>query len=133
MTKYAGSCLCKTITFTVTGFSDRVANCHCSMCRKFHGAAFGTLVAVDGLTWLTGLESLQDYAAANGTVRSFCVRCGASLGFRESGAGIEQIELAIAAFDDALPVVVDAQIYTRYKANWCELIDRVPAFPEGRE
>ena len=133
MTEYAGSCLCKTITFTVTGFSDRVANCHCTMCRKFHGAAFGTLVAVEGLTWLTGLESLQDYVAGNGTVRSFCVRCGASLGFRESGAGIEQIELAIATFDDALPVSVDAQIYTRYKANWCDLHEDVPAFSEGRE
>lgn len=133
MTEYAGSCLCKTITFTVTGFSDRVANCHCTMCRKFHGAAFGTLVAVEGLTWLTGLESLQDYVADNGTVRSFCVRCGASLGFRESGTGIEQIELAIATFDDALPVSVDAQIYTRYKANWCDLLENVPAFSEGRE
>ncbi|WP_445081937.1 GFA family protein [Vibrio alginolyticus] len=38
---FEGSCLCGGVRFSVSGFSEKVANCHCSMCRKFHGAALG--------------------------------------------------------------------------------------------
>ena len=130
---YQGSCLCTAVQFSVTAFSPRAANCHCSMCRKFHGAAFGTLVEVEGLTWLAGKSSIREYEAPNGTVRSFCGVCGSSLGFRVKGAPFEAVELAIAAFDGEIPVTIDAQIYTRYKANWCALEADVPVFPEGRE
>ncbi|WP_442958652.1 GFA family protein [Photobacterium sp. Hal280] len=52
---YQGSCLCRGVQFSVNGFSEKAANCYCSMCRKFHGAAFGTLVGVQGLNWLLSL------------------------------------------------------------------------------
>ncbi len=130
---YKGSCLCGGVTFSVTAFSEKAANCYCSMCRKFHGAAFGTLVEVEGLTWLSGRSLLKDYTAPNGTTRTFCGECGSSIGFREEGAAFEEMELAIACFDEAIPVNIDAQIYTRYKNNWCELQGNLPAFPEGRD
>jgi hypothetical protein len=102
------------------------------MCRKFHGAAYGTLVEVYGLTWLSGEELLQHYTAENGTVRTFCKVCGSSLAFRANGADTKEIELAISAFDEDIPVKIDAQIYTDYKANWCQLLSNLPAFGEGR-
>ena len=49
-TGFKGSCLCGSVRFSVDGFCEKAANCHCSMCRKFHGAAFGTLVGVQGLS-----------------------------------------------------------------------------------
>lgn len=131
-TSYTGSCLCGAVTFAVQGFSDQVANCHCTMCRKFHGAAYGTLVGVRGLTWLSGSQACREYTADNGTIRTFCVHCGSSIGFRVKGADLPDIELAIALFDQAIPVQVDAQIFTRYKANWCALDPQVPEFPEAR-
>jgi hypothetical protein len=103
------------------------------MCRKFHGAAFGTLVGVYGLKWLSGEELLRHYTAENGTVRTFCIECGSSLGFRVKGASIEEIELAISTFDEDIPVEIDAQIYTNYKANWSQLQSNLPTFGEGRE
>ena len=130
--KYKGSCLCGEIQFSVTDFSSQVANCHCSMCRKFHGAAFGTLVSVQGLKWLSGKPLLKDFIASNGTTRTFCSHCGSSLGFRVKGASLEQIELAIALFNDDIPVIIDAQIYTDYKANWSKLQDDLATFGEGR-
>ncbi|WP_086478835.1 GFA family protein [Oceanospirillum sanctuarii] len=130
---YKGSCLCGGVTFSVTVFSEKAANCYCSMCRKFHGAAFGTLVEVEGLTWLSGRSLLNDYVAPNGTTRTFCGECGSSIGFRVKGAGFDEMELAIACFDEAIPVKIDAQIYTRYKNNWCELQKDLPAFQEGRD
>nr|WP_086939983.1 GFA family protein [Thaumasiovibrio occultus] len=102
------------------------------MCRKFHGAAFGTLVPVTGLAWLLGTDQLKEYVAHNETTRTFCGHCGSSLGFRVKGEPLERIEIAISTFDDAIPVVIDAQIYTDYKANWCQLQPQLPRFPEGR-
>ncbi|WP_435979282.1 GFA family protein [Psychrobacter sp. DM4] len=130
--EYKGSCLCGEVQFSVTGFDEQVANCHCTMCRKFHGAAFGTLVSVQGLRWLSGKSLLKEFIASNGTIRTFCIECGSSLGFRVKDAPLEQIELAIALFDDDIPVNIDAQIYTNYKANWCELQSSLDTFSEGR-
>lgn len=130
---FEGSCLCGALSFTVTGFSKKAANCHCSMCRKFHGAAFGTLVEVQGLQWRSGKEALKEFVSQNGTIRTFCSHCGSSVGFRGDGEPIERIELAISLFDTSIPVVIDAQIYTDYKANWCSLLIDVPVYPEGRD
>ncbi|NVK56541.1 MAG: GFA family protein [Alteromonadaceae bacterium] len=130
---YKGACLCKGVQFSVSGFSEKAANCYCTMCRKFHGAAFGTLVGVRGLQWLSGKSLLKEFVASNGTIRSFCSHCGSSLGFRVEGANPDKIELAISTFDDDIPVQIDAQIYTAYKANWCQPDPDLPAFSEGRE
>jgi hypothetical protein len=37
-----GSCLCGGVRYEVTGPVHDVHHCHCSMCRKAHGAAFST-------------------------------------------------------------------------------------------
>jgi len=129
---YKGSCLCGGVQFSVSGFSEKAANCHCSMCRKFHGAAFGTLVGVKNLSWLSGKHLLKEFVGLNGTIRTFCVNCGSSLGFRVKNTSLEQIELAIAVFDCDIPVTIDAQIYTGNKANWCELQTDLPSFVSGR-
>ena len=131
--QYKGSCLCGTVSFTVNGFNKKAAHCHCSMCRKFHGAAFGTLVGVLDLQWLSGVDMLKDFVAPNGSVRTFCRECGSSIGFRSKGVSFTGIELAIATFDESIPVEVDAHIYTHYQANWCVIQDKLIQFKEGRE
>ncbi len=137
--RYQGACLCGQITYSVTGFKREAANCHCTMCRKFHGAAFATLVPVTGLVWHTGTALLKNYTADNGTTRTFCANCGSSLGFRVGGTPVadsqdshDSIELAIATFNEDIPVQVTGQIYTAYKANWCTLSADIKVYSEGR-
>lgn len=130
--QYFGSCLCGDIKVAVSGFKATAANCHCGMCRKFHGAAYGTLVSVEQLQWLAGRELIKEFTAPNGSVRSFCSQCGSSLGFRVKGSAFSQIELAIAIFDGPIPVTVDANIYTNYQANWCKMNDQLASFKEAR-
>lgn len=128
--EYKGSCLCGNLTFSVSSFSKQVAHCHCTMCRKFHGAAFATLASVAGLKWLSSTSTLKHFQAENGTKRYFCSHCGSSVGFSESGSS--DIEIAISCFDTDIPASPDAHIYTHHKANWCQPCDNLPSFPEGR-
>jgi len=45
----------------------------------------------------------------------------------------KRLLIVIALFDDDIPVAIDAQIYTKYRANWSTLQSEIPAFCEGRE
>jgi hypothetical protein len=37
-----GRCLCGRVRYEIPGEIYSVVHCHCSMCRKHHGAAFAT-------------------------------------------------------------------------------------------
>jgi hypothetical protein len=39
-----GTCLCSAIGWAAEGPFELMAHCHCSMCRKAHGASFATAV-----------------------------------------------------------------------------------------
>lgn len=97
------------------------------------GAAFAPLAHVEGLNWLSGLEQLKDYVAPNGTIRSFCSHCGSSIGFRSKDAPFEEIEIALATFDEDLPITLEVQIYCAYKANWSKLSPNLQTFLEGEK
>ena len=53
-----GSCLCGKIRYEIQGGVGAVSHCHCSRCRKAHGAAFGSYARVNRkeFTLLTGAE-----------------------------------------------------------------------------
>src|SRR5512142_435587 len=40
--KLRGKCLCGAVQYEVEGEPEWVAHCHCSLCRRHHGAAYGT-------------------------------------------------------------------------------------------
>jgi len=135
-TKSTGSCLCGKITFAVSQFQPTIGHCHCSMCQKFHGAAFSTFgeVKLEHISWLTGAELLTSYTAQNHTVRRFCQCCGSSLVFesqynRDAGT----IEIALAAFDQLVALQPDAHIYTESKVDWLTIHDGIAQFKAYRE
>ena len=125
---YQGSWRCGQISFSAGDFSAKAANCHCTMCRKFHGAAFGTLVAVGKINWLSGESLLKTYKANNKTERLFCHECGSSLAFISASSQNKKTEIAIACFDEDIPVQVDANIHVKSKANWHHVHESIPSF-----
>ena len=84
MTTASGSCLCGDISFVLTFPSKWVAHCHCSLCRRAHGAAFVTWVGTraDRVVIDDPQSRLHWYASTPGAQRGFCARCGSSLFFR---------------------------------------------------
>ena len=133
-TPYTGQCLCGSIKYEVDEIEPRMGHCHCSMCRKFHGAAFATLgeAKSDKFRWTKGEELLVSYKAPNGTVRKFCKVCGSSMTFAPSNDSGELIEFALGTLDSEIDLRPDAHIYVGSKANWFEVSDDLPQYKSGR-
>lgn len=133
------SCLCKKITFEVAKFQGPIGHCHCTMCQKFHGAAFSTFVEaqVTDVKWLSGENLLIEHKADNDSIRKFCSNCGSSLFFESKyNRAAKTIEIALAAFDildKSKGIQVDAHIYTDSKVCWFEIADQLPQYPQYRE
>ena len=132
---YCGSCLCGEIRFEVDSFAPHTGNCHCSMCRKFHGAAYATIAEAqsDHFRWTSGEDLLKGYTAGNGTTRSFCANCGSSLTFTSPNADPDLVEIALGCFDDEVPVTPDAHIFVASGANWAVPEDDLPQYEAGRD
>lgn len=75
-----GRCLCGSVTWQVTAEPLSASNCHCGMCRKVHGAAFGTYwtVAHADLRFTGGTDAIVLYRASASEFmgRAFCGTCG---------------------------------------------------------
>lgn len=130
-----GKCLCGAIRYEVDELEPAMAHCHCSMCRKFHGAAYATFgeAKKENFRWLAGEEMLQSYTAENGTVRKFCSRCGSSMTFSAPGGDENLVEFSLGTLDSDISLRPDAHIYTGSKANWVEICDNLPRYIEGRD
>ena len=123
-----GSCLCAGVCYEITGGVEGISHCHCSMCRKAHGAAFGTYATVRwaAFAWTSGEELVARYRSSESITRSFCKRCGANLQFipdDRPGFG-----LAIGTLDDDPVQKPIEQIWTADKAPWWDLQDEPPCY-----
>lgn len=100
------------------------------MCRKVHGAAFGSFLHGDGarFRWLAGESKVQRYESSPGTFRAFCRVCGSAVPVLEE-EGAHVVVPAGSLDDDPLvrPVV---HIHTASKAPWYEIGDALPQFAE---
>lgn len=132
---YHGCCLCGVVKFEIDEFLPQVAHCHCSMCRKFHGAAYATIAEVSRskFRWVAGKDALKKYTADNRTTRTFCSHCGSSLTFSSPCTPIEVIEISLATVDGDVPIKPNAHIFVGSRANWTVLSDDLPQYKEGRD
>jgi len=130
-----GQCLCGAIQYEIDKVEPKMAHCHCSMCRKFHGAAFSTFVEVktDDLRWLKGQELLVGYIASNGTVRQFCSVCGSSMTFNSAHSTGNSIAIALGTLDSDFDFQPDAHIHVDSKAKWINICDDLPQFAKERD
>jgi hypothetical protein len=124
-----GSCLCGGIRYEIAGDLERPLNCHCSMCRKTTGAAFGSRarVSTSAFRWVAGEGLLSRYESSPGNVRTFCRVCGSTLVTIFPRAPGE-LGLAMGTLDDDPGVRPELHVYVDSKAPWHEITDSLPQF-----
>lgn len=128
-----GGCLCGTVRWACSAEPTPLAHCHCSVCRKMHGAAFATWMAVPGETVSieSGAGSVQVYESSPGFRRRFCAICGSVVpGIAADGHGF----LPAGALDADPGTRPKIHIFVSARALWYRIEDtlrRFDTFPKG--
>ena len=125
-----GSCLCGQIRYELDGGVELINHCHCSMCRKAHGAAFRSRARVRAadFRWVRGEELVIYYASSAGNHRGFCRVCGSPLLSRfDHDPSIYGLPLG--ALDDDPGVKPKFHVFVANKAPWFDITDELPQFP----
>ena len=119
-----GSCLCGGITYEISAPLTDVINCHCSMCRKAHGAVFRTRASVrtTDFTFLSGEDLLTYYESSPGERRSFCSVCGANM-ITKFSQFPDVYGFALGTLDTDPEIRIERHVFTRYKAPWYTITD----------
>ena len=125
-----GSCLCGDVAFAINGAVDQMANCHCSMCRKFHGAAFATfgVVAPSDFEWLRGEDNVVHYQSSSRGWRNFCPRCGSAVPACPPGGPFALIPMG--NVEDDPHTAPSLHFFVASKAPWHRIADALPQHPE---
>ena len=127
----AGSCLCGRVRYEISGALRGALNCHCSMCRKAHGAAFRSRASVKAadFRWVQGEDLLTWYETSPGNHRGFCRICGAKLLSRfDFDPGVYGLPLG--ALDGDPGVKPALHVFVACKAPWHEISDGLPQHAE---
>jgi len=125
-----GSCLCGQVRFTLDGPAQFINHCHCSMCRKVHGSAFGSFLHANAarFRWVAGESLVQRYESSPGNFRAFCKVCGSNLPVLEDEA--THVNIPAGTLDDDPNVRPIVHIHVASKAPWHEITDALPQFAE---
>jgi hypothetical protein len=123
-----GSCLCGQVRFELEGAPQFINHCHCSMCRKAHGAAFGSFLHADGsgFHWLAGQAHVTNYPSSPANVRAFCSVCGSNVPVLEDEG--RHVIIPAGSLDDDPIVRPVVHIHTDSRAPWFEITDALPQF-----
>ena len=124
-----GGCLCGEVRYAIDGEIGQVSHCHCSMCRRIHGAAFGSYGAVpkENFRWVSGTESVKTYPSSGTLERTFCSNCGSTL----QAILLTEPDVVYAALGalDGDPKLESAiHIFVGSKAPWHEITDDLPQY-----
>lgn len=124
-----GSCRCAAVRFTIARPLAGAGHCHCSICRKAHGAPFATwsFVDPDDFRWTEGESLVGSHESSPGHRRCFCTRCGSPLAAASNG---RVTEVVLAAIDGDPGVRPSMHIFVGSKAPWHQITDTLPQAAE---
>lgn len=123
----AGSCLCGTVKYQVSGEFESFFLCHCSRCRKDTGAAhaanlFSTTATID---WLSGRERIQTFRLPETRhEKSFCNQCGSAVPSVQAGGAL--LVVPAGSVDSEISIRPNAHICMASRADWDEDLDSIP-------
>lgn len=122
-----GSCLCGDVRLAATLPSKWVAHCHCSYCRRAHGAPLVTWVGFPSDSVRIDPAGRQPtwYTSSAGAQRGFCARCGSPMLFT-STRWPGEMHVARALLPEPLDREPAAHVFYEAHVPWLEVNDALP-------
>ena len=124
---FEGSCHCGRVRYRAVAPFGEMTNCHCTDCRKSHGAAFATYIEVprERFSYVQGEGELHSFQAESGLQRYFCRNCG-SIIWNGSSNPPEAYWITAGTLDTPIDRKPDAHIFIRSKVPWYDIKDDLP-------
>lgn len=124
-----GGCLCASIRYSITAPLKVAEHCHCSMCRKAHGAAFSTnaLITTEALVVTSGAEFIREYQSSPNRQKCFCARCGSQLFIRRLDNPAFTV-VTLGTIDGDPQARPERHVFVASKAPWYDIADALPRF-----
>ena len=129
-TQVTGSCLCGGVRYELSGPFLQLAHCHCSLCRKHHGAPFVSWLVgpLDSYRLLAGGDRVGRYDSSPGLHREFCTLCGSVLPTAMQEHGV--VVSPAGNLDGDFGSVPAHHMFVASKAPWYEITDDLPQYAE---
>jgi hypothetical protein len=124
-----GRCLCEGIAYEIRGELGPIYNCHCSKCRRWHGAAFRTRATIDAtqFRWMRGEDLLARYPSSDLVLKHFCRVCGSNL-ISTYEDKPDKIGIPLGGLDQAPGNRVEGHFFVASKSPWYEITDDLPQY-----
>lgn len=137
------SCLCGAVRWEVDGpigippgkvdpssvsWLLQMSHCHCSRCRKHHGAPMGTYVVVKESAFrvTAGADRISRFEAEGAGGRPFCSSCGSTVPDGTAFHGM--VGVPAGNFDGDIGLAPTSHIFWASRAGWLDVRDDLPRF-----
>ena len=119
-----GRCLCGAVEFELRLPSKWCAHCHCSMCRRAHGAGYVTWAGFESDHFILnkGDHHLKWYESSPGARRGFCGTCGSTMLF-ESERWAGETHVALACIEGPIDREPAAHAFFDAHVHWMPIDD----------
>ena len=119
-----GRCLCGAVAFELRLPSKWCAHCHCSMCRRAHGAGYVTWAGFESDHFILnkGDHHLKWYESSPGARRGFCSTCGSTMLF-ESERWAGETHVALACIEGPIDREPAAHAFFDAHVHWMPIDD----------
>ena len=124
-----GRCECGKVQYEVDDEITDFSHCHCSQCRRLHGAAFASFGGVkrSKFKYITGETDLRSYASSETSDRLFCGNCGSNI-LVEVESEPDELYLSMGTVDGDPKCPPGYHAFVGSKAPWYEICDDLPAY-----
>ena len=119
-----GHCECGQVKFEVDGTIEDFSHCHCSQCRRLHGAAYATFagIARTDFRYTAGESLVSEYASSQKNTRVFCSICGSNI-LVASKNEPDALYLSMSAISGNPPRPAGYHAFVGSKAPWHDITD----------
>jgi hypothetical protein len=113
---HTGGCMCGAVRFSAAGEPLRVGLCHCEICRRNTGSAFGSFAVFERGRVTFGNGDTGSYRSSPGSRRHFCRDCGSPVYSTWDNEDI--VDIYVGALDDPARMTPTYELWIEGRQPW---------------